>query len=64
MTHARTSSAAAIVGAMHYGRYERNEQDFMRLVVRPGSPAWAYPSGTYARKVTAGLEGNATRTVN
>lgn len=37
MTHATTSSAAAIVGAMHDGRYERNEQDFMRLVVRPGS---------------------------
>jgi FkbM family methyltransferase len=37
VTHAGTSHADAIVAAMHNGRYERNEQDFMRLVVRSGS---------------------------
>ena len=37
MTHAATSPADAIVAAMHDGRYERNEQDLMRLVVRTGS---------------------------
>jgi len=37
VTHAGTSPADAIVAAMQDGRYERNEQDFMRLVVRTGS---------------------------
>jgi FkbM family methyltransferase len=39
VTPATSQSCDAIVAAMHEGRYERNEQGFMRLVVRPGMHA-------------------------
>jgi FkbM family methyltransferase len=36
VTSTANPSCDAIVAAMHDGSYERNEQDLMRLVVRPG----------------------------